>query len=150
MIKRISLSTLLVLLALAFAVPAFAAAPNFGPAIYADGQAWGTKGTATLPAPTDNNTQAFDGLFIITNSNNPDGQLPVAEAGPGNPSYNGGRWIAYTVAWTEAGFAAYGVVPVLKSYDEVMSQYNAGYLSISLGHPAGGATYFQCPLLPVM
>jgi hypothetical protein len=149
MIKRVSQSILLVLLALAFAVPAYAGAPNFGPAIYADGQVWGTKGTAELPAPNDNNMQSFDGLFIITNSNNPEGQLPVAEAGPTNPGYNGGRWIAYTVEWTESGFAAYGVVPVLKSYEEFLTQYNAGYLSVSLGHPAGTATYFQCPLLPV-
>ena len=27
--------------------------------------------------------QSFDKLFVITNSNNPDGQMPVAEAAPG-------------------------------------------------------------------
>jgi len=147
--KKLSFLILITILMLAFAAPALASAPNFGPAIYGDGQVWGTKGTATLPEPTEANLQSFDGIYIFTNSNNPDGQLPVAEAAPGNPSFNGGRWIAYTVQWTDAAFAAYGTVPLLKSFDEVMAQYNLGYLSINLGHPNRPSPYFQCPLLPV-
>ena len=46
--------------------------------VYADGDTWGTKRTTALPAPTDN-AHSFDALFVIVNSNNPDGQLPVAE-----------------------------------------------------------------------
>ena len=53
--------------------------PNFGPSIYADGKVWGTKATTVLPAPNEHNHQSFDALYVITNSNNPDGQLPVAE-----------------------------------------------------------------------
>ena len=61
--------------------------PNFMPSLYGDGEVWGTKGTTTLPAPNEHNRQSFDVLYVITNSNNPQGQLPVSEAAPGNPSY---------------------------------------------------------------
>jgi len=149
MSKRITLSVLIALFALVFAVPAFAAAPNFSPSVYGDGQAWGTKGAAALPAPNDNNLQSYDKLFVITNSNNPAGQLPVSEAAPGNPAYNGGRWFTHTVMWTQAGFAAHGVVPVLMSYDEVMLHYDLGHLTIAAGSPGGPPDFFECPLLPV-
>jgi hypothetical protein len=135
---------------LAFAGAAMAASPNFGPAIYADGQVWGTKGLASLPAPNGHNGQAFDMLFIFVNSNSIIDQLPVSEAGPGNPAYNGGRWSTYVVEWTAEGFAAYGTVPVLMSYDEILDNYDLGYLTITHGTAMGGPpAYFECPLLPV-
>jgi hypothetical protein len=123
--------------------------PNFGPAIYADGETWGTKGTTVVPAPNDHNLQSFDVLYVITNSNNPKGQLPVAEAAPGNPQYSGGRWFTHTVEWTEVGFLAYGFVPVLTSASEVMLHAELGHLIITAGSfPDGPPVYFQCPLLP--
>lgn len=123
--------------------------PNFMPAIYADGQAWGTKGTTTLPAPNAHNRQSFDALYIITNSNNPGSQLPVSEAGPGNPHYNGGRWFAHTVVWT-AERLAQGQVPILTSYEDILMHEAAGHLMISAGAPNPNMpVYFQCPLLPV-
>lgn len=123
--------------------------PNFMPAVYADGQAWGTKGTTTLPAPTPENAQSFDVLYVITNSNNPGSQLPVSEAGPGNPAYNGGRWFTHTVVWT-AERLAQGEVPILTSYADIIVHRDAGHLMISQGSPSSGTPdYFQCPLLPV-
>jgi hypothetical protein len=139
-------------LALAFAIPAFAAPgkPNFEPRLYADGEVWGTKAAAVLPGLKGNNAKSFDKLFVIVNSNNPMGQMPVAEAAPGNPAYNGGRWYTHTVEWTQAGFDAHGTVPVLKSYDDVMLHYGLGHLTITAGSPPGGPpAFFECPLLPV-
>ena len=122
--------------------------PNFGPAIYGDGEVWGTKGTTPLPAPNEHNEQSYDKLFVIVNSN-AEGQLPVSEAAPGNRYYNGGRWFTHTVMWTQAGIDAHGTVPVLKSYDDVMLHESLGHLSIAEGSPEGGPMpYFQCPLLP--
>jgi hypothetical protein len=122
--------------------------PNFSPAVYADGTTWGTKGNADLPAPTDNNLQSFDKLFHFVNG--AAGQLPVAEAGPGNPLYNGGRWFTHTVMWTAAGLAALDPLPVLMSYDEILQYESLGYLAVAPGSPPGGPSpYFQCPLLPV-
>jgi hypothetical protein len=122
--------------------------PNFSAAIYGDGEVWGTKGTTELPAPTGNNVTSFDKLFVIVNG--AAGQLPVSEAAPGNPAYNGGRWFTHTVMWTTEGLEAHDPLPVLMSYDDILFHYNLGHLEIAPGSPAGGPDpYFQCPLLPV-
>lgn len=156
MAKKISLWVLVAALSLVVAVPMALAdqpdsvggglgntSPNFGPSVYADGVAWGTKGTTTLPAPNDDNAQSFDGLFIVVNG--VDGQLPVAEAAPGNPLYNGGRWATYTVTWTVPAHA------LLMSYDDLIYHAGLGHLEITAGSPPGGPpAYFQCPLLPVV
>lgn len=142
MFRKISVMTLILVLSLVFAVPAFAGpgAPNFGPAIYADGQVWGTKGTASLPAPTDNTEQAFDKLFKFTNG--VEGQLPVAEAAPGNPAYNGGRWYAHSVTWNDEADAV-----LLTSFADIMAHHSE--LTITPGSLDDPANFFQCPLLPV-
>lgn len=134
----------------ALAAPALAdtGAPSFAPAIYADGEVWATKGTAELPPPNAHNEQSFDALYIFTNG--AADQLPVSEAAPGNPDFNGGRWASKTVTWTAAGIDAHGgSVPVLMDGDAVLEHRDLGHLDISPGHPAGGLDYFQCPLLPV-
>ena len=124
--------------------------PSFEPSVWGDGQTWGTKATTTLPAPNAHNEHSFDMLIIIINSNNPDGQLPVSEAAPGNVNYNGGRWITYTAWWTEEGFDHHGTVPVITSYAEFLVHYMLGHLELEIGPPEGGPPpYFQCPLLPV-
>lgn len=124
--------------------------PNFTAQLWGDGELWGTKAAAIIPAPRPGNEQSFDKLFVVTNSNNPDGQLPVSEAAPGNPAYNGGRWFTHTVVWTQAGFDAHGIVPVLTSYEDVMLHEGLGHLDITAGSPPGGPPdYFECPLLPV-
>ena len=124
--------------------------PSFAPSIWADGQTYGSKRTTELPAPNAHNVQSYDPIFVIINSNNPDGQLPVAEAAPGNVAFNGGRWITYTAWWTDDGFAEYGTVPVIHSYAELLVNYMYGYLDFTVGSPDGGPPpYFQCPLLPV-
>ena len=148
MIRKLGLLLLVFVLSLALAVPAFASGPDFSPHIYADGVAWGTKGLGELPPPNANNLQSFDKLFMITNSNNPAGQLPVADAGPGNPAYSGGRWFGPPVGWTQAAFDAYGTVPGLQSFRDLQSQYQMGDLTITPG-AASGPTFFECPLLPV-
>lgn len=126
---------LVIALLIAAAVPAFAAGPNFGDAIYADDQVWGTKGNADLPAPNGHNDQSFDGLFKF-GADAVAGQKPVAEAAPTNPAYNGGRWAEYTVSWN--------VEPVLvTSYAQLMELEDMGDVTI-----VSTGNYFQCPLLP--
>ena len=138
-------------LSLVLAVPAMAlpGKPFFDSHIYADGLTWGTKVTTELPAPKGNNMHSFDKFFVITNSNNPGNQLPVGEAAPGNPDYNGGRWWTHTVMWTQDGFDDHGTVPILKSYAEIMVHYNLDHLTITPGTPGPPPPlYFSCPLLP--
>lgn len=122
--------------------------PNFSAAVYGDGEVWGTKGTTVLPEPSGNNLDSFDKLFVIVNG--APGQLPVSEAAPRNPQYNGGRWFTHTVMWTAEGLAAHDPVPVLMSYDDIRLHEELGHLAIAPGSPVGGPpAYFQCPLLPV-
>jgi hypothetical protein len=124
--------------------------PDFAPHIYADGVMWGTKVTAMLNGPNGHNDQSFDKLFVITNSNNPGDQLPVGEAAPGNPAFNGGRWWTHTVEWTSEGFSYHGTVPILMSYDDIMMYESMGHLTITEGTPGPPPPdYFLCPLLPV-
>jgi hypothetical protein len=135
-VKKAILFLFAALLALAVAAPAMAASgkPTFMPAIYADGQAWGTKGNGPLPAPNGHNDQSFDKLYVVP------GQLPVSEAGPGNPMYNGGRWWTVQVEWTD------GPTSTLTSYADVMAAIDSGDLQYAaMQSPA----YFQCPLLPM-
>jgi len=129
--KKMLALTLALALLIVTVIPAFAAGPNFGPAIYADGVAWGTKGNGDLPAPNDQNRQSFDGLYKFTNG--VEGQLPVAEAAPTNPAYNGGRWIEYSVTFN-------GDPELVTSYAQLQT------LDVTIVETGN---YFQCPLLPV-
>ena len=132
-----------------FSTLAMAAGPNFSPAIYADGSAWGTKGLSDFPAPNEHQLRSFDKLFMFVNGAM--GQLPVAEAGPGNPMYNGGRWYTHVAIWTaEAGNFYLQGLPVLTSYEEIAWNVDMGYLMVMPGTPNGGPPrFFECPLLPV-
>lgn len=151
MLRKTPLVVAAVILVLVVAVPAYAdpGKPNFGPALYGDGQVWGTKAVTELPAPRGNNLQSFDKLFVFTNAS-PD-QLAVSEAAPGNPAFNGGRWFTHTATWTQAGFDAHGPVPpVLTSYADILFHESLGHLDLAAGSPPGGPpAYFLCPLLPV-
>ena len=140
---------LVLLLGAAASAQAAPGQPNFMPALYGDGELWGTKFTALIPGPNGHNEQSYDGLYIVRNR--PGGQMPVSEAAPGNPAYNGGRWSVNQVFWTEAGFIAYGGdVPVLTSFDEILYEEGMGHVYIMSGSFEGGPPqYFQCPLLPV-
>ncbi len=153
MLKKFRTIAILAALVLALlpvgAVSANAGKPNFSGGVYGDGQLWGTKGAATIPGPNGHNQQSFDKLFVFTNGAS--GQLPVSEAAPGNPDFNGGRWYTHTATWTAQGLASYGSqLPVLTSYAQILQQVNMGNLAISAGSPAGGPpAFFECPLLPV-
>jgi hypothetical protein len=133
--KKLLTIAFLVALLVISVVPALADGPNFGPAIYADDETWGTKGTADLPAPNGNNNQSYDGLFKFPGGEI-EGQLAVAEAAPSNPNYNGGRWIEYNVTWN-------GTPELVTSYAQLMRLEQAGEVTI-----VATGNYFQCPLLP--
>jgi len=148
--KKITMTWVAVILA-STALSVFAAKgkPSFTPQVYADGQAWGTKGTTALPEPTESNEHSYDGLFVFTNGDA--NQLPVAEAAPRNRNYNGGRWITYTSEWTADGLEKYeGSPPVIDTYADLLLEYMLGNIEFTEGSFEGGPPpYFQCPLLPI-
>jgi len=133
--KIILITMVFTLVAWVVYLPVYAAGPSFNPAIYADGEVWSTKGLADLPPPNGHNNQSFDKLFSFVNG--AAGQLPVAEAAPGNPEYNGGRWNLQLVTWISDPV-------VVTSYDEIQMHLAAQDLVIVTGN-----SYFECPLLPV-
>jgi len=71
--------------------------PTFQPAASGDGPMRSAKRSVWLPAPHEHNVRSYDLLLVCVD--NPV-QLPVGEAAPGDPAYNGGRWFAHTVVWT--------------------------------------------------
>jgi hypothetical protein len=148
MLRQLRLVLSIVVLALVVVVPVLAAAPNFSPAIYADGRAWGTKGLSELPVPNETmKAKSFDVLYIFTNA--PPEQLLVGEAGPRNPDYNGGRWQTKGATWTAAGMAAHDPLPILMSDEAVLFHASLGHIDITDGSPDAHPDYFECPLLPV-
>lgn len=129
--------------------------PSFGPEIYGDGEAWGTKFTTALPEPTTNE-QSFDVLaFVVAGPGRagPPVQLPISEAAPGNPDYNGGRWASRTVVVTDAD--RYDEIAPVTDYETFLAEQAAGTFGpFQDGAPIVGGSpirpeYFQCPLLPV-
>lgn len=122
----------------ALAAPALAArggtpgSPIAPDAIWADGSLFATIGQG--PLHYNGNDDSFDVLVLV-----PD-QAPVAEAAPGNPHYNGGRWLPTPATWTM------GTSPtLLTSYAEVVAAVDAGDLVLEAAHT--GAV-FLCPLIP--
>lgn len=113
--------------------PAAAEPPGFEGRIYGDGEVWATKGVADLPFPNGRNDQSYDQLFP---SPDVDGIIPVSEAAPGNPHYNGGRWAVHPLTWHDEPTQ-------LTSYEEVRTYAADGKLSIS----EEVVDAFECPLV---
>ena len=142
--KILATIVLAALLASASVAHAAPGAPNFMPALWGDGELWGTKGTTTLPIPNAHNLRSFDKLFIFVGDYVAAGQLPVSEAAPGNPAYSGGRWYTHTAQWNIAN------PPLVTSYAEIEDYVATGDLTVMPGSPGGPPMFFQCPLLPVL
>jgi hypothetical protein len=121
----------------ALAAPALAArggnpgSPIAPDAIWADGSLYATIGQG--PLHYNGHDDSFDVLVLVP------GQAPVSEAAPGNPDYNGGRWLPTPATWTGAA------TPLLTSYADVMAAVDAGHLVLEAPH-TGAA--FLCPLIP--
>lgn len=103
--------------------------------VYADGRTFATRDLTDLPPPSGGNEHSFDEIYVFVNG--ADGQFGVAEAAPGEPDFNGGRWSVTLVEWTIDD------PPVVKSDDEVHA--HSEYIDVL----QEGARYFECPLVPL-
>jgi len=97
--------------------------------VYANDRLWATFGLKDFKvAPVE----SVDLIFTFPGTD----LIPVGEASPGDPDYNGGRWDVRAVTFT-------GMAPEqFTSDDEVWFHYGLGHLTIS-----GSLKYFECPLL---
>jgi hypothetical protein len=143
MLRKLSLVLAVVVVALLAVVPVFAGAPNFGAGLWADGEQWGTKVTTALPGTAPEHS--FDKFFFIVDGNG-DQVGAVMEAAPGNPDYNGGRWVTFKVTIVDPD----GVSLPVKSYEQLMHEVTEGDVIVSDEPVLDGVhpLYFQCPLLP--
>jgi hypothetical protein len=97
--------------AAAFALQGAAAAGGSGgvtgAAFYVDGSEYRTVGTLTDLLTTGAPASSFDTLYEVSAYQ----PLNVAEAAPGDPDYNGGRWMVHAVTFTD--------------YDAALDMYDA-------------------------
>lgn len=65
-----------------------------GPAFYVDGQLYRTVNTPTDLSHTGAPAHSFDTIYML-----PGQVFNVATAAPGDPGYNGGRWMVHLIAY---------------------------------------------------
>jgi len=65
-----------------------------GPAFYVDGALYRTVGTPTA-LPQDAPVSSFDTIYDVS----PSQTYNVADAAPGQPGYNGGRWLVQAITF---------------------------------------------------
>jgi hypothetical protein len=127
---------------LGIASPAFAGVG--GPAFYVDGQLYRTVGTPTDLTGTGAPAQAWDVIYEFAGA-----QLNVATAAPGDPDYNGGRWMVHALAFPDGYLAAVADGDldgdgVLDSDEEIQAALAAGSAV-----DAGVVKQFECPAIPL-
>jgi hypothetical protein len=117
-----------------------------GPAFYVDGELYRTVATPTDLSGTGAPAHSFDTIYDIA------GQPNVATAAPGDPGYNGGRWMvhALTFGMGEKDYA-HAVTAVdsngsgdIDSNAEVQAAINGGFVATNTV-----VKRFECPVIPV-
>jgi len=91
------LRTLLISLVVALTAASTAVAGSggvTGPAFYVDGQLYRTVNTPTDLSHTGAPAHSFDTIYML-----PGQPFNVATAAPGDPGYNGGRWMVHLIAY---------------------------------------------------
>ncbi|HEU4540499.1 MAG TPA: hypothetical protein VFR23_05180 [Jiangellaceae bacterium] len=126
---------------LALATPASAGVE--GPAFYVDGETYRTVATPTDLSGTSAPAHAWDVIYDFGGA-----QLNVAEAAPGSPGYNGGRWQVHGLSFPDGYAAAVAAGDldgdgVLDSVTEVEAALAAG-----AAVDEGVVAQFVCPVIP--
>jgi hypothetical protein len=115
-----------------------------GPAFYVDGSLYRTVGTPTDLSGSGAPAQAWDLIYDFGGA-----QPNVAEAAPGDPDYNGGRWQVHALVFPNGYAAALadGDVDgdgVIDSAAEVQAALTAGSAV-----DGGVVKQFECPAIPL-
>lgn len=113
-----------------------------GPAFYVDGELYRTVGTPTNFSNTGAPDHAFDTIYQFHGLQGHN----VAEAAPGDPGYNGGRWRVEVINGDyDAALAMFDADNSgdFNSAAEVEAALDAGALTTTEG-PS-----FECPVVPL-
>ncbi len=116
-----------------------------GPAFYVDGALYRTVGTPTDLSKTKAPAHSFDVIYEFGGL-----QPNVATAAPGDPGYNGGRWMVHGLSFSNyAGAIMDDDVDlnqndVLDSDEEVDAAIDNGYAT-----DIGVVVQFVCPVIPL-
>ncbi|MEX2556656.1 MAG: hypothetical protein WEB06_13645 [Actinomycetota bacterium] len=137
---------LLTVIALAGAIvgstAALASAGVTGPAFYVDGVVYRTVGTPTDLSGTGAPAHSFDTIYQFFGAQ----PLNVATAAPGDPGYNGGRWMVHGLEFDdyEAAVAAFDSNDSgdFDSDEEVQAALDAGAAT-----DIGVVKQFVCPVI---
>jgi hypothetical protein len=125
------------------ALPTSAAAQGVsGPAFYIDGTLYRTVGTPTNFTKTGAPAQSYDTIYNFGGL-----QLNVATAAPGDPGYNGGRWMVHRLVFGDGQYALalfdnlvdLNGNDVLDNDEEVLAAIARGYAT-----DAGVVRIFEC------
>ena len=121
---------------------ALASAGVTGPAFYVDGVVYRTVGTPTDLSGTGAPESSFDTIYQFFGAQ----PLNVATAAPGDPGYNGGRWMVHGLEFDDydAAVAAFDVNGSgdFDSDEEVLAAIDAGAAT-----DIGVVKQFVCPVI---
>lgn len=127
-------------------LPLGAVAGVSGPAFYVDSVQYRTVGTPTDLSNTGAPDHTFDTIYQFSGAQ----PLNVATAAPGDPDYNGGRWMVQVVGYAsgESYASALSAFDFNDSHDfdsaaEVEAAIDAGVIITSPG------PQFVCPVIPL-
>jgi hypothetical protein len=130
-------------LAAGFALATPASAGVQGPAFYVDGQTYRTVATPTDLSGTSAPAHAWDVIYDFGGA-----QLNVAEAAPGSPGYNGGRWQVHGLSFPD-GYAAAVAAGDLDGDGTLDSAAEVeAALAADAAVDVGVVAQFVCPVIP--
>jgi len=114
------------------------------PAFYVNGSVYRTVATPTDLTGTGAPDSSFDTIYEFFGA-----QMNVATAAPGDPDYNGGRWIVMGLDWN----TSYADAVAEHGGSDGVIDTNAEIDAVLADGGAGGATTFEvkrfvCPAIP--
>jgi hypothetical protein len=113
---------------------ALAGGPPLPDAFIVDGVMYRTVLTPTDLSGTGAPHSSYDTIYVLGN-----GLTNVAEAAPGDPDYNGGRWKVRPLTWHVTPYQ-------LQSAEEVLAASQGMDPDLSLGDTVA---QFVCPVIPM-
>jgi hypothetical protein len=143
--RRLSLYACIAVLVLAGSAAAAGSGGVTGPTFYVDGQLYRTVNTPTDLSKTGAPAHSFDTIYALAGQ-----PYNVATAAPGDPGYNGGRWMVHAVAYNTSWAATVTAHDTNGSGDlDSAAEVQAAFADAGSGGAtdAGVVKQFVCPVI---